>query len=116
MKKIIIASVISISALFAFDMGGALKNAGTNVGTAALNGNTDTKSLTKTAGESLGVTPEALGNKLATTVKSNNTTVSSMDKAKDLCTQASAVQSVANLSSDLVKQAISICSDKVKAK
>ena len=76
MKKIILATALSISALLAFDVGGALKNAGTNVGTAALNGNTDTKSLTKTAGESLGVTPEALRNKLATTVKSNNTAVS----------------------------------------
>lgn len=116
MKKIILATALSISALLAFDVGGALKNAGTNVGTAALNGNTDTKSLTKTAADSVGVTPEALGGKLANTVKSNNTTVSSMDKAKSLCTQASAVQSVANLSSDLVKQAISVCSEKVMEK
>lgn len=109
MKKIILATALSISALLAFDMGGALKN----VGTSALNGNTDSKSLTKTAGDSLGLTPDALGDKLASTVKSNNTTVSSMDKAKELCTQASSVQSFANIDSSIVKQAISACSEKV---
>ena len=105
-----------ISALFAFDMGGALKNAGTNVGTAALNGNTDTSSLTKTAGDSLGLTPEALGGKLATSVKSSNAVVSSASKANELCTQASTIQSYANLSNDLVTKAIAICSQQVLKK
>lgn len=63
---------------FAFDVGGAMKN----VGTSALNGNTDKSSLAKTAGESLGLTPEALGTQLANSVKSNNTAVTSVDKAK----------------------------------
>jgi hypothetical protein len=112
MKKIILATALSISALLAFDVGGALKN----VGTSALNGNTDTKSLTKTAGESLGLTPDALGDKLATTVKSNNTAVSSMDKAKELCEKASSIQSYANIDSSIVKQAITVCSEKVMAK
>ena len=112
MKKIILATALSISALLAFDVAGALKN----VGTAALNGDTDAKSLTKTAGESLGLTPEALGEKLATTVKSNNTAVSSMDKAKELCSQASTVQSIANIDSTIVKEAIAICSEKVMDK
>ena len=88
----------------------------TNVGTAALSGNTDTKSLTKVAGESAGITPDALGEKLATTVKSNNTTVTSMDKANELCTQASTIQSFANFDSQLVKQAIGICSQNVMKK
>jgi isochorismate synthase EntC len=109
MKKIILATALSISALLAFDVAGALKN----VGTAALNGDTDAKSLTKTAGESLGLTPEALGEKLATTVKSNNTAISTMDKAKSLCDQASSVQSFVNLDAELVTKAIAICSEHV---
>ena len=59
---------------------------------------------------------EDLGEKLATTVKSNNTTVSSMDKAKELCSQASTVQSIANIDSTIVKEAIAICSEKVMDK
>ncbi|MGE0051378.1 MAG: hypothetical protein AB7S49_07605 [Arcobacter sp.] len=113
MKKIILATALSISALLAFDIGGALKNAGTATGTAALNGDTDVKSLSKTAAESAGLTSEALGEKLATAVKSNNTAVSSMDKAKELCTQASQIQSFANISSDIVKKAITVCTEKV---
>ena len=49
MKKIILTTALSICSLLAFDVGGAMKN----VGTSALNGNTDTSSLTKTAGDSL---------------------------------------------------------------
>ncbi|MCT7909271.1 hypothetical protein N5915_06825 [Arcobacter lacus] len=109
MKKIIFVTALSVSALLAFDIGGALKNAGT----AALNGDTDAKSLTKTATESAGLTSDALGEKLATAVKSNNTAVSSMDKAKELCTQASTVQSIANISSDIVTKAITVCTEKV---
>jgi len=113
MKKIILISALSICSMFAFDIGGALKNAGTAAGTAALNGNTDTKSLTNAAAQSAGLTSESLGEKLASTVKSSNTAVSSMDKAKDLCTQASTVQSIANIDSSIVKEAITICSQKV---
>jgi hypothetical protein len=109
MKKIVLATALSICSLLAFDVGGAIKN----VGTSALNGNTDKSSLTKTAGESLGLTPEALGGQLANSVKSNNTTVTSVDKAKELCTQASTVQSFANISSDIVTKAIAICGEKV---
>ncbi len=109
MKKIVSITLLSICSLFAFDVGGAMKN----VGTSALNGNTDKSSLAKTAGESLGLTPEALGTQLANSVKSNNTTVTSVDKAKELCTQASTVQSFANISSDIVTKAIAICGEKV---
>ena len=116
MKKIILASALSVCTLLAFDIGGALKNAGTAAGTAALNGDTDVKSLSKTAAGSAGLTSEALGEKLATTVKSNNTAVSSMDKAKELCSQASTVQSIANIDSSIVKEAIAICSEKVMDK
>ena len=116
MKKIVLATALSICSLLAFDMGGALKNVGTNVGTSALSGNTDKASLAKTAGESLGITPDALGSQLASSVKSTNTAVSSMDKAKELCTQASTVQSFANISSDIVTKAIAICSEKVLEK
>ena len=49
MKKIVLLTALSIASVFAFDVNGALKNVGTNVGTAALSGNTDTKSLTKVA-------------------------------------------------------------------
>ncbi len=112
MKKIILTTALSICSLLAFDVGGAMKN----VGTSALNGNTDTSSLTKTAGDSLGLTPEALGGKLATTVKSNNTAITSVNKANELCTQASTVQSYANLSNDLVTKAIAICSQQVLKK
>ena len=112
MKKIVLATALSISVLLAFDVNGALKN----VGTSALNGNTDKESLTKVAGESLGLTPDALGEKLATAVKSNNTAVASMGKAKELCSQASAVQSFANINSDIVTKAIAICSEKVLEK
>jgi hypothetical protein len=111
MKKIVLITALSICSLLAFDVGGAMKN----VGTSALNGNTDTSSLT-TAGDSLGLTPEALGGKLATTVKSNNTAVTSVNKANELCTQASTVQSYANLSNDLVTKAIAICSQIVLKK
>ena len=111
MKKIILASALCVCSLLAFDIGGALKN----VGTSALNGNTDKTSLTKTAGESLGLTPEALGSQLANSVKSTNGAVASADKAKELCSQASTVQSFANLSSDIVTKAIAICSEKVLA-
>ena len=116
MKKIVLLTALSIASVFAFDVNGALKNVCTNVGTAALSGNTDTKSLTKVAGESAGITPDALGEKLATTVKSNNTTVTSMDKANELCTQASTIQSFANFDSQLVKQAIGVCSQNVMKK
>jgi hypothetical protein len=109
MKKIILATALSIGSLLAFDVGGAIKN----VGTSALNGNTDSSSLTKTAGESLGLTPEALGGQLANSVKSTNTAVSSINKAKELCTQASTVQSFANISNDIVTKAIAICGEKV---
>jgi len=112
MKKIILATALSISALLAFDVNGALKN----VGTSAINGDTDAKSLTKTAGESMGLTPEALGGQLAKSVKSNTPTVSSPSKAKELCTQASTVQSFANFSNDLVTKAIAICGENVMAK
>lgn len=112
MKKVILATALSISAVFAFDVNGALKN----VGTSALNGNTDTKSLTKTAGESLGLTPQALGNKLSSSVKSTNTAVTSKSKAEELCSQASTVQSFANIENSIVKQAISICTQNVLAK
>ncbi len=112
MRKIVLAASLSICTLFAFDIGGAVKN----VGTSALNGNTDKTSLTKTAGESLGLTPEALGSQLASSVKSTNTAVSSIDKAKELCSQASTVQSFANISNDIVTKAISICSEKVLEK
>ena len=112
MKKIVLATALCVCSLLAFDMGGALKN----VGTSALNGNTDKTSLAKTAGESLGLTPEALGSQLASSVKSTNTAVSSVDKAKELCTQASTVQSFANISNDIVTKAIAICGEKVLAK
>lgn len=110
MKKIVLATALSISAMFAFDVGGALKNAGT----AALNGNTDPASLAKTAAGSA-ITPDALGGQLANAVKSTNTGTTSVDKAKELCTQASTVQSFANIQSDIVTKAISICSQKVMA-
>ena len=116
MKKIVLLTALSIASVFAFDVNGALKNVGTNVGTAALNGETDTKSLTKVAGESVGITPESLGEKLSTAVKSNNTVVSSTNKATELCTQASTIQSFANFDSEIVKQAIGICSQNVMKK
>ncbi len=112
MKKIVLLTALCVASVFAFDVNGALKN----VGTAALNGNTDTKSLTKVAGESVGITPESLGEKLSTTVKSNNTVVSSTDKATELCTQASTIQSFANFDSEIVKQAIAICTENVMKK
>ena len=112
MKKIILVTALSICSLLAFDVGGALKS----VGTSALNGNTDTKSLTKVAGESAGLTPQALGGKLASSVKSANPVVTSKSKAEELCSQASTVQSFANLENSLVKQAISICTENVMAK
>lgn len=108
MKKIVLTLAICTSAMFAFDMGGALKN----VGTSALNGKTDSTSLTNAAVGSA-VTPEALGGQLANTVKATNSGTTTPDKAKDLCTQASSVQSMANINSDLLKQAISICTQNV---
>jgi hypothetical protein len=39
-----------------------------------------------------------------------------MDKAKELCEKASSIQSYANIDSSIVKQAITVCSEKVMAK
>ena len=61
------------------------------------------------------LSPEALGQQLAEVVKSNKPENLNADKAKELCSQASTVQSLANLSSDIVTKAIAICSEKVLA-
>ncbi len=110
MKKIIFVSALTLSSMFAFDVGGALKS----VGTSALSGNTDTTSLVGAAAGSA-ITPDALGGQLANAVKSTagNTGSTTMDKAKELCTQASMLKTFTNFGGDLMTKAISVCSEQV---
>ena len=110
MKKIIFATTLSISAMFAFDVGGALKS----VGASALSGNTEPASLLKGAAGSA-ITPDALGGQLANAVKSTggDTGSTTMDKAKELCSQASMLKTFTNFGGDLMTKAIDICSEQV---
>lgn len=110
MRKIVFIGFVTISTLFAFDIGGALKN----VGNSALNGNTDKSSLIQAA-TGISITPESLGEQLAEVVKSNKPENLDVNKAKELCTQTSTLKIFAASSSDILDKAITVCSEKVLA-
>jgi len=89
MKKIILASTITVSIIFAFDL----------------------SSVTKTVGEATGITAESIGTKLADIVKEKSPETA--EQAKTYCTQASTYKSFVGIADDgMMAKAIDICAEK----
>jgi len=89
MKKIILASAITISTMFAFDI----------------------SSAASTVGSSLGITAESIGTKLADIVKEKAPETAA--QAKTYCTQASTYKSFVGIADDgMMAKAIDICAEK----
>ena len=89
MKKIILASAITISTMFALDI----------------------TSAATTVGSSLGITAESIGTKLADIVKEKAPETAA--QAKVYCTQASTYKSFVGIADDgMMAKAIDICAEK----
>ena len=89
MKKIILASALTISTMLAFDIA----------------------STAKTVGSSLGITAESIGQKLADVVKDK--APETAEQAKSYCTQASTYKSFVGIADDgMMAKAIDICAEK----
>ena len=89
MKKIILASALTISTMLAFDIA----------------------STASTVGSSLGITAESIGTKLAGIVKEKAPETAA--QAKSYCTQASTYKSFVGIADDgMMAKAIDICAEK----
>lgn len=89
MKKIILASALTISTMLAFDIA----------------------STASTVGSSLGITAESIGTKLAGIVKEKAPATAA--QAKTYCTQASTYKSFVGIADDgMMAKAIDICAEK----
>ena len=89
MKKIILASALTLSTVFAFDIA----------------------STATTVGSSLGITAESIGTKLADIVKEKAPETAA--QAKSYCIQASTYKSFVGIADDgMMAKAIDICAEK----
>ena len=89
MKKIVFTTLLSISSIFAFDIG----------------------SVTKTVGAATGITAESIGTQLADMAKAKAPETAA--QAKSYCTQASTYKSFVGIADDgMMAKAIDICADK----
>jgi len=89
MKKIILASALTITTIFAFDIA----------------------STAKTVGGAMGITAESIGTKLAAMVKEKAPATAA--QAKTYCTQASTYKSFVGIADDgMMAKAIDICAEK----
>ena len=89
MKKIIFTTLLSISSIFAFDLG----------------------SVTKTVGAATGITAESIGGQLADMVKAK--APATAEQAKSYCVQASTYKSFVGITDDgMMAKAIDICAEK----
>ena len=89
MKKIIFTTLLSISSIFAFDIG----------------------AVTKTVGAATGITAESIGGQLADMVKAK--APATAEQAKSYCVQASTYKSFVGIADDgMMAKAIDICAEK----
>ena len=89
MKKIVFTTLLSISSIFAFDIG----------------------SVTKTVGAATGITVESLGGQLADMVKAK--APATAEQAKSYCVQASTYKSFVGIADDgMMAKAIDVCAEK----
>ena len=89
MKKIILASALTISTMFAFDVSSSLG----------------------TVGKAMGITAESIGAKLTDIVKAKSPSTAA--QAKMYCTQASTYKSFVGIAEDgMMAKAIDICAQK----